>query len=726
MINEAERHGPSAGSEGGRVASDLFPFLLTSDDGCGDGVADKPLAEIGPADAARIASALAETEDAFGVSIPVLTRMDPAPVTSLVLSVRAMNALGRVGRHELGDLARMGPQNLAAMQNVGIGTVADICRALVDHALRNPVDRPGAYGRSDATSTPPLDNAEEQPQTAEAAHDADFELLCAWAHEVADARTIGGALAAISDSERVMPPEIAAAHNRFRSRALPGTTGIGWIGGLDLLREQLHVRPEGSVFLQRRVAESPATLEVIGQEMGISRERVRQLEVRGRALVDTVLASPELAPLCWKIVDLRSWVGLAAPVSEVRQRYDADLRPERVGNATEALWLFVYLAGPYVREGGWLLSTRDASPATGELVAELADPYGVLGDRDVLKAKLREARVSDRFCDAWIDACPFIRSVGATYVWWRGGIVSKSEALLAALGRPASPEELVELIGEGHNLQGARNQLFDAASMVRCSKDEVSLADWGLEEYTGIADAIALELESRGGSARVAELARDISARFKVAESSVHLFAQTPKFVLEDGIVRVRREDEPYVTSRRPADESRVYRGDGTGEYVFRLPVDEDMMRGSGRPLPVGLAAALGARPGGIGQRLYGTQGSIAISWSSASANGPSLGSVRAIADAVHAALGDELVLRLKAQAVERVSVVRAMDGTPEERLAGLLALPPEAIANGGLDAIAHRIWQPAGLTAEQLAVAAEARREHDIAALLRASRVST
>jgi RNA polymerase sigma-32 factor len=49
-----------------------------------------------------------------------------------------------------------------------------------------------------------------------------------------------------------------------------------------LLQQALTELPERDrrIFVQRRLAESPPTLEDLGKEFGISRERVRQLEAR--------------------------------------------------------------------------------------------------------------------------------------------------------------------------------------------------------------------------------------------------------------------------------------------------------------------------------------------------------------------------------------------------------------------------------------------------------------
>jgi RNA polymerase sigma-32 factor len=57
---------------------------------------------------------------------------------------------------------------------------------------------------------------------------------------------------------------------------------------------------ERHIFLERRLQDTPATLEDLSLQYGISRERVRQIEVRSfekvqKAILDTIEALPTVA-----------------------------------------------------------------------------------------------------------------------------------------------------------------------------------------------------------------------------------------------------------------------------------------------------------------------------------------------------------------------------------------------------------------------------------------------
>jgi RNA polymerase sigma-32 factor len=70
---------------------------------------------------------------------------------------------------------------------------------------------------------------------------------------------------------------------------------------LDLLSEAMEklTDRERRVFEQRRMQEEPATLEDLSQEFGVSRERIRQIEVRAFEKVQKAVknaAQKALAP----------------------------------------------------------------------------------------------------------------------------------------------------------------------------------------------------------------------------------------------------------------------------------------------------------------------------------------------------------------------------------------------------------------------------------------------
>jgi hypothetical protein len=110
----------------------------------------------------------------------------------------------------------------------------------------------------------------------------------------------------------------------------------------------------------------------------------------------------------------------------------------------------------------------------------------------------------------------------------------------------------------------------------------------------------------------------------------------------------------------------------GRTEIRLAIPVDTHVLRGSGRPIPAPVGAALGLHPG---QKVhYATgHGQTPLAWRMDSTHGPGIGSTRALAIASGARLGDTLVLifDLQANTLDAVRVPASIRG--KDRLQRLL-----------------------------------------------------
>jgi hypothetical protein len=98
------------------------------------------------------------------------------------------------------------------------------------------------------------------------------------------------------------------------------------------------------------------------------------------------------------------------------------------------------------------------------------------------------------------------------------------------------------------------------------------------------------------GPTAIAEVCDHLHDKYGAKKNSISMYAQMhPKFVLEDGVVRVRRLDEPVVYGLNIEQESSCFRnGD---KWTWRVVVDGEVRRGSGISIPKGLAAYLELLP---------------------------------------------------------------------------------------------------------------------------------
>jgi hypothetical protein len=104
-----------------------------------------------------------------------------------------------------------------------------------------------------------------------------------------------------------------------------------------------------------------------------------------------------------------------------------------------------------------------------------------------------------------------------------------------------------------------------------------------------------------------------------------------------------RRAESDELPPVAPLYAARGAFRNGDNEIRLAMPVNADVLRGSGQPIHPAVATALGVSPG---RRCMFTspQGPVAVIWRLSSTNGPSIGSLRAPANAVGADQTDTLV----------------------------------------------------------------------------------
>ena len=190
--------------------------------------------------------------------------------------------------------------------------------------------------------------------------------------------------------------------------------------------------------------------------------------------------------------------------------------------------------------------------------------------------------------------------------------------------------------------------LANDSRLIKVNRTHWGLASWDLPEYAGIAESMRNLLEESGGSVNIDEMVGEMRGVFGVAESSVHFYCAAPLFVVEGSTLRLRTpQDEPYryapdLLSRTPG----VY-DLGPKRLGRLLKVDRNILRGSGAPLTHAAGAILGIT---VNSDLFFTNSHgdrVRISFPETSHVGPTMGSVRQIAERLSAKEGDYLTLVL-------------------------------------------------------------------------------
>lgn len=560
--------------------------------------------------------------------------LDSVATGGLPARVRGAFARGRI--RTCGELAALTGADLRDIRGAGPGTVAltmsvlgDVGASLLSlHAAGAPPSAPSASEQQGAAALLRALVAEADP--LKDAREA-LDVLCDWADFNGHETTVGGILDVLAEPGR-MPSDVARAAVEVRGLGLSGASSSepsvileGWLESLDE-REQDVVR--------HRIARQDRTLEDLGEAHGVTRERIRQVEKHLRASLARHLEGEEWRRLRWKVERLRQQVGSWAPLSSV-----PDHRPDDV-----AWWVVVEMSGLVVDEAGDVIHRQGFTLPLLDALTFYA-PEGVVLDIDEARTVLSEAGIAESHHWSALEAIG-LRDLDGVWVSWPRSFVERGIALLSVAGTPLTAERIAAEVGSA-SVRSVRQRLQDDPRVQRSTRATLGLRSWGQPEYTGVTDLMLKTIAQRGGSMPVGDLVTYLDETYEVRPTTTMAYTVAPAFVVEDGTIRVRGRSETFVVDADPSEvPGLTVNGDGSVSYL--IPVEGELLRGSGRPAPVPLGGQLGLQPG---RTLHFTpaepadQDVVVLSWSRTSHVGPHLGSLRLLALQQGAVDGDSLRL---------------------------------------------------------------------------------
>jgi hypothetical protein len=586
----------------------------------------------------------------IGEIFPGLLQFAMLPIDENWLDQRSIRTLWRRGCVTWGDLHSLTVGDLWSVPNAGRLTVERILNAASEQAAQKPA-------ASNSWPAPAVDTAVgatlPAPVVFDSAEHAHFrslaEMLAEWAIDAHGAKNFGDVLDAL---DRPVPPDIEAALDAARHFAIrDAIRGVGMRDTSDLIAEFLENLGSTARFVVERHIARPAgrmpTLDALGEVEGITRERVRQIVKRGLERAEDLRLDSQYRVLAWRADELRRTLSAASRVtsSSVIIAIDHAARGFRDPDGCTAAEFMLWFAGEYREQDGWWVS---AGAGRLELLKEamrvgLADQW--LLQRHRLTEQAAIMGLGADIDDGDLAMLAGWRSIGDDW-WlrWDGTLADKAERVLRLSLKALRPDELNERIGDGHARSSVQNVLSSDVRFTRVSMDlKFSLTEWGWEEYSTAAQEIVERIERCGGEATLDHVVIELFNQFGLKESTIRAYAASPAFVVTNGRIRLRREDEVIPVNDRVASAPGLYRGpDG---IIYHLRVDADLLRGSGRSIPSPLAVAIGVLPGGTRDFLSGAGGRVRVTWPSATVTGAAIGSTRAIAEHLGAKMGD--VLRL-------------------------------------------------------------------------------
>ena len=399
--------------------------------------------------------------------------------------------------------------------------------------------------------------------------------------------------------------------------------------------------------------ESQSTLDELGQEFRLTRERVRQIEVAILKKIDTRLEFPHFACIKTAARSLAKELGLAIP----KKRFD-DLSALAMSSSVFAdhpllIPLLLWIGGPYALSHDWIVR-KPVSDTIDQIRACLPEP-GTLDSLYDVEERLRGIGVSAGNLQQLVSHLDY-RVLGDCVLSWRGSLADKAFGILTNAGHPMTREEIFSAIGEEHSIRTLTNYLFDDERFVRINLTDFALAVWGNGKYKGIVKELNDEILRSGGEATLDHLRGSLMERFGVSERSIISYLASPLFARTTrGGFRVRREDEDVNVQFRVQLTRSCFLINQ--RWAYRLLIDDELIRGSGRNVPSGFAQAIGISPGG--SSVYASeQGDYRIGWIGPQ---PTVGSVRKFVEAFGLTQGDWLYLAPTAESID-VFAIRSGD----------------------------------------------------------------
>ena len=394
---------------------------------------------------------------------------------------------------------------------------------------------------------------------------------------------------------------------------------------------------ERQIFWERMAAQSRTSLQRLADRNGLSREGIRQTESRLRRNLNRFLDSPQALPIRWRMETIEQTIGMAMK----EETADRILELEQGINPCREI--FLELAGPYERQHGWLVQQGMTQGDPTQEILENADEVGRVNERYMGHRLEAWGLEQDRHRD-WITRDGRVREWNNKLVVWGKNIQDRMVFALKEMGRPGTLEEITAFIEEPHH---TKNTLYGDQRLMRTGAKKWGLRIWRLPEYIGIANNIK-EILSRRGRMKIDELVESMANHFEVQEHSTRMHIHAPMFIVEDGAVRVRGENDPphRPNAAGPLTDQGTFRlGERRASKMIR--VGRDMLRSSGYPIGAEMAGLLGMDVNAVevvrtdhGEELF-------ITYPESSVRGMSIGPMRTILSRLEAREGDILTMVL-------------------------------------------------------------------------------
>lgn len=400
---------------------------------------------------------------------------------------------------------------------------------------------------------------------------------------------------------------------------------------------------ERAIYSRRLIAKNPQTLDQIGQDFGVTRERIRQIEA---SVIKTLRKSggDEILKLA-NIPNQERWV---LHHSQLGDDLSREFFKPGVGSALEvlrALGLVESWDGPWVTGGMKKIFRKVRGPYLDFFITEVNRKGPTIAE---FTAQMKELGLDQEFVSEWIDSIGL--QISGNRV--RGANLTGVEFvqdLLEVAGKPLDwNSEIAPHLASKWNPRGILGRIQEEDQrFTRTDVDSYGLAEWGFPAYEGISREIEKLIEQHGPT-KVNLIVAILTARFSIAEDSVRAYAKQGNLVVKDGVVHFAEPKSEVAIAPKIAQMNERQMAGLTifeDKFEYRIAVNHDRLRGSGGPVSSGLMAVIGLARGFSTVIQVNNPVGFSLTFSWARGGQPLLGSIRLLLNELGAKEGDTAVL---------------------------------------------------------------------------------
>lgn len=393
--------------------------------------------------------------------------------------------------------------------------------------------------------------------------------------------------------------------------------------------------PRERFIAQRRLVDtSKCTLQELGDQLDLTRERIRQLETK---IVDRFErgVGDYVRVLRKRLVDK---YGAMIPTETLARTISEELPSS--SNRQKALFTKIFLRylKYHFRNGFYL------SPA-GEIVISNYAHY-INTNNLLLVDELTLARINLEFWYKYreeIKECLGLVRLPYGSFARNDSVSTRVLDTLKHLGIPATKEQIAEYSGVSEDRLTNRLRLI--RGVVKVSNNMWALGSSKSAQYVGVVDEMLTVIEQHGGQVAVQTLKAEIKRRCNVKDSTITAYLYTAQFVIEDKMIRLSTEDDVRLRPLAQTIDGRT----GNGAPYWIINVKARHLKGhSVVGLPPELAFYLKCEPNTrsrIPIHFPLDCRDMSITWRLASTTGLQIGYLADVLKKLHAREGDRIRL---------------------------------------------------------------------------------